>query len=206
MDREQLISGIIALEWAMFQNTQNVGGRADCQDDWKTFEIMRASQAKIWADETLESYLRDLELAVERGENLIAYKYGYMMEHTYPEEYEQIKGMLPAPSPLKLSLVEEICAIHGGWTVEAHSKYPKLAARGRPISQEAAKGGRWAAIDSYLRGELLTYSERTLRLCLRDTKKAYEKGENLTLAILKNTAAAYGYGSLEALESALGGR
>ncbi len=206
MEREALISGIVALEWAMFQKTQNAGGRADCQDDWNTFEIMRVSQAQIWADDTLESYLRDLEQAAERGENLIAYKYAYMMERTYPEEYERIKSMLPEPSALKLSLVEEICAIHGGWTIEARLRYPRLAARGRPVSREAEKGSGWASIDSYLRGELLTYSERTLELCLRDTKKANERGENLTLAILKNTAAAYGYRSLEDLESALGGR
>jgi hypothetical protein len=203
MNRDELINRIITLEWEMFQKTQNAGGRADCQDDNKTFVIMRSSQAKIWSNDTLESYLSDLEDAGVTGDNLIAYKYGYMMEVTYPEEYAKIKSMLPASSAFKLSLVEEICSYHGKWTYEAHEKYPRLASRGRPISAEAARGNRWASIDNYLRSELLTYSEQTLMLCLRDTKEAYGRGENLTLTILENTAAAYGYSSLEKLEAAL---
>ncbi len=126
-DKEELIKQILTLEWEMFQATQNAGGRAECQDDWKTFEIMRSSQAKVWSDDALESYLSDLELAGSEDENLVAYKYGYMMELTYPDEFEKIKDRLPAISPFKQSLVEEICSYHGKWTLEAHERYPKLA-------------------------------------------------------------------------------
>ena len=43
MTRDELIMQIIKLEWSMFTSAQNNGGRASCQDDWPTFEIMRRS-------------------------------------------------------------------------------------------------------------------------------------------------------------------
>jgi hypothetical protein len=200
MNKDYLISKIIELEWAFFQATQNIDGRADCQDDKKTFEIMRTAQAKIWSENTLESYLSDLKNAMEEGENPVAFKYGYMMEETYPDEFQKIKHMLPDISTYKQELVEKICSIHGKWTYEAYNKYPNLISRGRPITSKAAQGGKWAAVDNYLKSELMTYSEGTLLLCLYDTEAAYNNGENLTVSILKNTAEAYGYGSIEEVE------
>ena len=205
MNKDYLITKIVELEWAFFQATQNTDGRADCQDDKKTFEIMRIAQAKIWSEETLESYVNDLENAIDEGENPVAYKYGFMMEETYPDEYLQIKKMLPIISSYKQELIEKICSIHGKWTYEAYNKYPYLTSRGRPITTKAAQGGRWAAVDNYLKSELMTYSESTLLLCLGDTEAAYNKGENLTILILKSTAEAYGYGSIEAVEKRLSG-
>ena len=32
-----MIDEIIQLEWEQFDKVQNVGGRANCQDDFKTF-------------------------------------------------------------------------------------------------------------------------------------------------------------------------
>ena len=41
--REELTDGIVAAEWFMFDKVNNIGGRADCQDDLETFSIMRRS-------------------------------------------------------------------------------------------------------------------------------------------------------------------
>jgi hypothetical protein len=203
MEKSVLINKIVELEWLFFQSTQNAGGRADCQDDRTTFEIMRSSQAKVWSEAALESYLNDLDTAMAEGQNPVAYKYAYMMEQTFPDEYERIKNMLPPVSPYKLSLVDKICDYYGQWTFEAYTKYPKLTSRGRPITTKAAGSGRWAAVDNYFRSELLTYSERTLLLCLSDTEAAFKRSENLVIAILENTAKAYGYDSIEDAESKL---
>lgn len=203
MSKEELINGIIRAEWGMFTTTQNNGGRASCQDDWPTFEIMRRSQHAVWAQDTLESYLSDLNEAKGRGENLIAFKYGYMMRVTYPEEYRLIEKLLPPISEEKTAIVDEIAAIHAEWAREKAKKYPLVSQMGRP--QTSAEGGRWAAIDNYLYSELLTYSEPTLLLCLRDTRAAQERGENLSVKIVENTARLYGYASLEALEASMKG-
>jgi len=49
MERKELTNCILELEWDMFTNVTNVGGRASCQDDRKTFIIMRKAQAHIWS-------------------------------------------------------------------------------------------------------------------------------------------------------------
>lgn len=203
MTREELINEVIRLEWGMFTTAQNNGGRASCQDDWPTFEIMRRSQHMIWAMDTLDSYRADLREALGRNDNLVAFKYGYMMRVTYPEEYEIIKVMLPPITPEKTAIVDEIAACHARWAAEKAEKYPLVSGMGRP--QTSQDGGRWAAIDNYLYSELLTYSEPTLALCLRDTREADEKGENLSIRIVENTAKLYGYSGLDALESAMKG-
>ena len=148
MTREELINEVIRLEWGMFTATQNNGGRASCQDDWPTFEIMRRSQHMIWAMDTLDSYRADLREAMGRGENLVAFKYGYMMRVTYPEEYEVIKVMLPPITHEKTDIVDEIAQMHAVWAQEKAEKYPLVSGMGRP--QTSQQGGRWAAIDNYL--------------------------------------------------------
>ena len=203
MTRDELINEVIRLEWGMFTATQNNGGRASCQDDWPTFEIMRRSQHMIWAMDTLDSYRADLREAMGRGENLVAFKYGYMMRVTYPEEYEVIKVMLPPITPEKTDIVDEIAQMHAVWAQEKAEKYPLVSGMGRP--QTSQQGGRWAAIDNYLYSELLTYSQPTLVLCLRDTREAKEKGENLSVKIVENTAKLYGYPGIDALEASMKG-
>lgn len=203
MERDKLIDEIILLEWEMFTTAQNNGGRASCQDDAPTFKIMRRSQHLIWHMDTLESYLRDLKEAKARGRNIVAFKYAYMMRVTFPEEYERIKDLLPPISPEKKALADEISAFHADWAREKAEKFPLVSGMGRPLT--SSEGGRWAAIDNYLYSELLTYSEPTLALCLRDTKAAFDHGENLSIKIVENTARLYGYSDLASLERSMAG-
>ncbi len=203
MDKKELVEAIVKREWKMFGETQNRGGRASCQDDWPTFNIMRSSQHAVWKTDTLEAYLNDLDAALACGDNLVTLKYAYMMRVTFPDEYEQIKDCLPAVSDEKRRLVDEISRIFAEWTAESSKKYPLLASMGRPINSAEAGGGHWAAIDNYLYSELLTYSENTLSLCLRDALAAKERGESLSVEILRNTARLYGYPGLDELEASL---
>ena len=70
--REALISGIVLREWRMFTTVRNEGGRADCQDDWPTFRVMRSSQLEAWQTDTLRSYDDDLIRAEREGRSLPA--------------------------------------------------------------------------------------------------------------------------------------
>ena len=64
--KENLIKLVIDVEWSMFQNIENIDGRASCQEDPKTFKIMRSSQFESWSKAALESYLDDLQEASRR--------------------------------------------------------------------------------------------------------------------------------------------
>lgn len=203
MERKALNNNILELEWDMFTNITNIGGRASCQDDRPTFMIMRKAQADIWSMNTLVSYLHDLKEATQGKINLMAVKYARMMKITFPEEYEEIKNELPLVSPRVHELADEIMKYHSKWAQEAFFKYPRLFSLGRPITTVDSGGGHYASIDNYLHSELLTYSEATLELCLKDTQKAEAEGRNLALEILKNTAESYGFESLDAIEKAL---
>ena len=52
---QELIAQIVAQEWAQFNDVQNNGGRASCQNNPKEFEIMRSSQLKTWSEDVLKS-------------------------------------------------------------------------------------------------------------------------------------------------------
>ena len=57
---EHRIDRIIQMEFAMMDAVQNIDGRSSCQDDDRTFKIMRESQFRSWDDQTLERYEQDL--------------------------------------------------------------------------------------------------------------------------------------------------
>ena len=115
MEKDQLIRYILNMEWDMFTNVQNQNGRADCQDDYETFVIMRLSQLYIWDQDILASYFLDLMEAKEAGRNLMTEKYGYMMEQTDPEGYARIKDLLPEVSQEKRSMAQAIVRIYKVW-------------------------------------------------------------------------------------------
>lgn len=202
MKQEELIKEVLDLEWEMFTNVNSINGRASCQDDDKTFIIMRKAQADTWSMDTLKSYLKDLKAAKSDKRNLMAVKYARMMETTFPEEYENLKEQLPVVSDRSCKLVNEIVKYHLKWSMEAFDKFPKLFSMGRPASGNV---GRSNSIESYLKSELLTYSEKTLELCLKDTMAAADNDINLSLEILKNTARSYGFESLDEIEKKLSG-
>lgn len=198
--REQLIFEIAQTEWELFQQVYNTGGRASCQDDPDTFFKMRMSQWMVYSDEVLHSYRNDCKKAIEEGRNLVFEKYGRMMESTFPEEYEEVKKHLPDVAD-KVEIVDRIVKINLEWDAEMLRDYPNLRKRGRVLT--TAEDGIMAgsSMESYLRGELLSYSKRTLELIWQETLAAYEKGESLLRQTIANETLFYGYGSLEEAEA-----
>ena len=89
MEKEKLIEEILEKEWSYFSKLNNIGGRADCQDNREDFIIMRKSQWETFNEETLLSYLEDLN----SKNNPLFQKYGQMMKYNSPQEYEKVKNI-----------------------------------------------------------------------------------------------------------------
>ena len=199
--RDLKANKIIAMEWDMFQDVNNIGGRAACQDDWDTFYIMRHSQMAIMDDMTLTSYLEDLNEAVLSGRNLMMEKYAHMMESTDPEYYEkELKNNLPGIDDTTKKLAAEIADRMTDAELDFAGKYPKFSLKGRPVTE--GSGGD-TSIRTYAFGELQTYSDRTLRHFLRSIKALERKNENIAYMVHNDTAKFYGYESVEAAEESL---
>lgn len=202
-ERNKVIEEIVKAEWAFFDLVKNEGGRADCQNDFGTFQIMRKSQYMTWENEVLESFLADLKNAKENGRNLIEEKYARQMESTDFEAYQKISSYLPVISEENQVLIEEIVKIQVKWMEEFAEQYPSLAGASRSIhSYEDTTYN--TSFETYLRGELSTYSDNTLYLYGRMIVRYFQEHKNITELTMENTAKMYGYESLEEAEQKVG--
>lgn len=196
-EKDPLIAAIIGAEWQMFDKVQNEGGRAACQNDARTFAIMRYSQFAPLPQDVLESYRDDLEQAAQVGRNLLAEKYAYMMEYTDPATFDRtLRDHLPAVSAYK----QELCARIANRLIrdvqQFAARYPALHAQGRPTEGAQADD---VSVHVYALGELKTYSERTLERY--DAWLRAHPEENISVSVHRVMVQLYGYDSLEAAEA-----
>lgn len=198
-DKDKLVEEIVQLEWQAFDKVQNIGGRADCQNDLNTFNIMRKSQYLTWPEELLISFITDFKEANKRGWNLITEKYARMMQSTSPDEYYKIEKELPEISDAQYTIIEQIVSVQVAWMEAFAKEYPHLAASSRSI--HTSEDAMWnTSYETYLRGELSTYSPKTLKLYGSFIVGLARNGENLAKLTMTNTVKLYGYESLEDAE------
>ncbi len=197
--REELAKEIARLEFEAFDKVKNEGGRASCQDDWPTFSIMRMSQYLTWDRTMLGQYLYDFHREYALGHNLIEEKYGRMMESTAPEAYQRIKGHFPELTEEKKAIIEQICGIQVGWMEEFAKDYPALAQNARSIHTYQDNPFD-TSYETYLRGELGTYSDKMLELYGRYIVGYVKEGGNLARDIMENSVHLYGYADIREAE------
>lgn len=196
---EELAQKIAKEEFAAFDKVRNEGGRASCQNDWYTFSIMRRSQYLTWSKNMLLQYLCDFRQAEQNGRNLIEEKYGRMMESTAPERYAEIADRIPAVPEEKKQIIEAIVQIQVGFMEAFAARYPHLAANARTIHTYDDREYD-TSYETYLRGELGTYSDKMLTMYGRFVVQLAKEGKNLAEMTMENSARLYGYESLEAAE------
>lgn len=202
-DKDDCISEILDIEWKMFHAVSNIGGGlASCQRDLKTFAVNRIAQFMSWSTEALESYRMDLSDATANDRNLLAEKYARMMKSTSPQEYVRLQHLLPSLGVEASALIDETVEIVLGWEEALSQKYPNIIARARPL-RSFEDTPHVTSLETYLRGELATYSLRTLHLYHQNVvrqKSENINGAEITLKFLTNQ---YGYGTLEEANSRL---
>lgn len=197
-----LVEEVIRREWDQFQRTENEGGRASCQGNWPMFHQMRASQFMTWPEDLLRSYLDDLDEANRVGRNLVTEKYARMMASTAPDEYrERIGPFIPRLSDERVARQERVIAVQVAWARDFRGRYPKLGAAMRVLTT-AEDTPEDTSFETYLRGELGTYSDRTMALYEAMVENLQAAGRNLTEQTVANTVRLGGFADLEEAESA----
>ena len=183
--QETLIENILSLEWEMFQNVK-ARYPVSCQQKPDEFRLYRGEQFSMWSEDALKSYLDDLLRAKAQGKNLMTLKYARM---------EGIISVLNDNPCISEIMEMELAAQR-----EAAALYPHLIGQGRPLEEDNATE---TSFKTYLRGELETYSDRTLELLLGDYRQTRQRGENWSLKFYAHLVARYGYASLDQAEEAL---
>lgn len=202
--KESLVDIIVKMEFEAFDVVKNEGGRADCQDNWNTFSIMRKSQYLTWNYDMLDEYAWYFKKCAENGRNLITEKYGRMEKSTAPERYEAIKDNFPVHSEQRENIAEAVIAIQVTWMEEFAEQYPNMAGQARSIHTYEDNPLN-TSYETYLRGELGTYSDELMSMYAAFVLDIKNKGNNLAKMIMENTALLYGYASLEEAEKLLSG-
>ena len=199
MSLEERKEALIKTEWELFHAVNNEGGKADCQNNPDTFAIMRRCQFSCWDEELVESWHCDLLTAKDEGRNLLSEKYAWMMRSTAPYEFRAISRFLKFPTILAEQMIDEIAESETGWMEDYEKKYPFMAAGNRPV-HSSADSEYVTSFETYLRGELHTYSEKTIKLYLKMLKNLKVQGLSMAMIIMEEMVKAYGYTDLNDAE------
>ena len=162
LKRTSLIDRILEAELNMFQTVPTYGDNK-CREHPEAFKLHREAQFSIFSTDTLKSYLIDITQAQEEKINLMTMKYARM-------------DML-IPRFNKSPLVDEVASIMVEWQLQLNKKYPDLMKRARPVTTENDTQYK-TSFETYLKGELETYSENTLSLLHRDLRRLLSEGKN----------------------------
>ncbi|MCG2797976.1 MAG: DUF4125 family protein [Cellulomonas sp.] len=200
--RRERAEAVVRHEWTQFQAVRGDDGRADCQNDWPQFRQMRLSQFLTWPLRLLHSYAADLDAADAAGRNLLTEKYARMMASTEPERYaRQIAPVLPALSDERLARQEAVIAVQVDWAHGFRVRYPHLGQAMR-VLRTAEDTLEATSFETYLRGELGTYSDRTFAHYRHLVGTTAAAGGNLTEQTIGATVALGGFTGLDEAEAA----
>jgi hypothetical protein len=163
------IDSILDIELPMFLalNPSNEAPcHTHCQDHPETFRMIRRASFETWSQDTLNAYHFDL---------LGAY-FSIPQRNVLFEKYARMSGEFQDAhiNQEKQNNIDEILEIERNWYEDFAKEHPGILRKQDNFSMR------------YLRGELETYSSRTINLYLKDRKKAVEENRNLVEETHKN--------------------
>ena len=182
--KDKLISNILDIEVNMFL-TVTTKQKSSCQNYPESFKIHRRAQFIPWSAETLESYLNDLRAAEKNNINLMKFKYARM------------DNLIPTVNDNPL--IKKITGILLDWQEVFFENYPNIAMKARPVSS-SGNTMNTTSFETYLSGELETYSNKTLELLYKDVMGKKSRGINMSEEIYTYLVTSLGYESLQDVE------
>ncbi|MDT8273345.1 MAG: DUF4125 family protein [Desulfomonilia bacterium] len=182
-DKEPLIARILAIEEKMFLSVPTAEP-APCQQHPEQFRLHRRSQFSAWNEDVLTSYLEDLNDAVKSGENLMTRKYARMDNLIPPREHH---------------LIDELVVIKYAWQKAMFENYPGIMNGARPLSRSEDTDFR-TSFETYLRAELETYSDETIRLLHAQVMEMLRAGRSMAEEIYSFLIREQGFSSLDEAE------
>ncbi|OEU71300.1 MAG: hypothetical protein BA874_06290 [Desulfuromonadales bacterium C00003068] len=190
--KRETVKAIVEGEWHMF-STVNAKvdsdplkqGQPTCRDFPEEFKIHRIATLMAWSERTLVSYLDDITTARNTKRNLMTYKYARM------------DNLIPCEN--NSTYIAKIATIQIQWQKEFIDKYPRIMSGGRSLSG-GNSGTDWGSFENYLRCELESYSEKTLRGLFLDTEDYRVSARSMSEEVYKVLVQQKGYDSLEAAE------
>ena len=179
-DHQELLNDIIEIELNMFQQVKTVETSL-CQERPEAFKVMREMTHSVLSTETLEFYLEDLRKAKAEDRNCMT------------EKYARMQNLIP---PLKVDpaikdIIENIVKTESHWMKETSARYTHCFM------------GQTGNFEVYLRSELETYSDGTLRLYFADISRAEKEGRNLAEERYSKLAKKLGYDSIDSMEKTI---
>ncbi len=181
--RDEVIEAILKIEKEMFLAVKS---REDspCRKDIESFFLYRRAQFIPWTIEILQSYLHDLEIASQQGKNLMTLKYARM------------EGRIPILN--NNPLIEKIAEVSRDWQQEIIDKFPFLMRGGRPL--EINDSSDRVSYMVYLKAELETYSDKTLKLLYDLIMIKKDRGINMSEEVYQFLVSQKGYNSITEAE------
>lgn len=190
--KNETVKRIVEGEWHMFSTVNAKAdsdpltqGQPTCRDFPEEFKIHRIATLMAWSERTLVSYLDDINEAQSTRRNLMTYKYA-RMDNLIPSENNSI-------------YIDKIAKVLLQWQKEFIDKYPRIMSGGRSLSG-GDSGTDWASFENYLRCELESYSEKTLRALFLDTEDLRVSARSMSEEVYKILVQKKGYKSLEEAE------
>lgn len=167
-ERKELTRFIIDIEQDMFASVQT-SELSSCQENLKTFRVMRWMNHSTHGDEFLDSYFQDLVDAQQEGRNLMT------------EKYAIIQGLIPSDVT---ETMESVIYFETQWLGALKDRYPNLLKR-------------FGGFKPYFEAELQVISEKSLDLYHKEIIDGVKAGRNLVQERYENLYRYLGHNSLE---------